>query len=187
VENDQEEVAEMNIKDQIDPQIMDNLNRMLYTLNADRTFVIELHNGKRNATKMPFKFYDMTYEEVNDERCIPYISDYYTEVMVSHYKLPYWLADHGVFIGSVDDLAEIDGRFASNLEKDGGKYLGIMLLKNKKTNLGFIGVAYDNEKYIKSPEEIKEKLNLYAHIITPLLDLTVQKKKYKLVLNNDNE
>ena len=171
------ETADMNIRDQVGPQIMSNLNKLLYSLNADRTFVIELHNGKHNATNMPFKFFDMTYEEINDERSDVYISDNFTQVMVSHYKLPFWLANHHKFLGNVDDLADIDGRFAVNFENFGGKYLCITLLRNRHVNLGFLGVAYNDTANVKPIEEMEAKLAAYEHIIAPLLDLTTQREK----------
>lgn len=179
IEIDKEETTDMNIRDQVGPQIMSNLNKLLYSLDADRAFVIELHNGKHNATNMPFKFFDMTYEEINDERSNVYISDNFYQVMVSHYKLPFWLANNHKFLGNVDDLAEIDGRFAVNFEKYGGKYLCITLLRNKHTNLGFLGVTYNDTEHVKSMEEMEAKLAAYEHIIAPLLDLTTQKEKIR--------
>ena len=185
VVSDQEETVDMDIRDQVTPQISSNLKKLMYSLDSDRACVMELHNGKKNATSLPFKYFDMTYEEIHDERTVPYISQNFLSIMVSHYKLPYYLSDKQVFIGDTKALAEIDPRFAANMEKYDGKYIGIMLLRNNGQNIGFIAVSYDNEKYIKSEEEIKDKLQHYGRIIAPLLDLGTQKTIYKL--NNKND
>ena len=180
ITSDSEEQVDTTIRDQVTPQISYNLKKLLYSLDADRAFVIELHNGKKNATSLPFKYFDMTYEEIHEERVIPYISQNFMEVMVSHYKLPYYLVEKQMFIGDADELAKIDNRYAHNLKKYNGKYTGIFLLKNNGHNIGFIGVSYDDEKYVKSKELIQEKLQHYGRVIAPLLDLGTQKHMLKL-------
>lgn len=178
-----EEQIDMDIRDQVTPQISANLKKLLYGLDADRSFVIELHNGKKNAASLPFKYFDMTYEEIHDERTIPYISQNFLSIMVSHYKLPYYLAEKQFFIGNVEDLAKVDPRFAASFEDFGGKYLGIMLIRNNGQNIGFVGISYDEEKYVHPEYDIKCKLQHYSRIIAPLLDLGAQKIK----LNIDGE
>lgn len=185
VTTDKEERLNMNIRDQVSPQISSYLSRLLYVLDADHSFIIELHNGKKNATSLPFKYYDMTYEEVNDERNTPFVSDSYTNAMVSHYKLPYWLADNTTFIGTTEELSEIDPRFASNMASQNGKYLGMMILRSRGQNIGFIGVSYDHEEYIKDVKVIENKLEEYAKIMAPLLDLGLCKSKINI--NEDDE
>ena len=188
ISSDHEESIDMDIRDQVTPQISNNLRKLLYTLDADRSFVIELHNGKKNATSLPFKFFDMTYEEIHEERPISYISQNYIGLMVSHFKMPYYLVDEQYFIGGAEELAQIDPRLASVFEKNKGKYLGLILLKNEGKEIGFAGVSYTTSaKHIPSDEIIKSRLLYYSRIMSPLLDLGAQKIKLNIKQQNDSE
>lgn len=174
----EEEETNLAIRDHVSPQISTNLRRMLYSLGADRAFVIELHNGKKNATLLPFKYFDMTYEEVNEERAVPYISQNFMNIMVSHYKLPYYLADNSYFVGGCEELSEVDSRFCSNFERFNGKYIAIVIMRNNGKNIGFIGVSYDDGTQIPTnPNEVRQRILSYSRVIAPLLDLGTQKSK----------
>lgn len=101
-----EEKEDMDIRDMVSPKIQKRLASMIYTLDCDRAFAIELHNGKKNATELPFKYFDMTYEEVNDNRHVGNVSQNFVNVMVTHYKLPYYLAENNYFFGTRRGLGE---------------------------------------------------------------------------------
>ena len=45
------------------PAIQKELRLLCYTLNADRVFLFELHNGKKSAGGLPFVYADMSYNE----------------------------------------------------------------------------------------------------------------------------
>jgi hypothetical protein len=64
-----QEKKEESIRDfMVTPKVQKDIEVLLYTLNADRVFIFELHNGKKNLTGLPFKYADMTYEVANRER-----------------------------------------------------------------------------------------------------------------------
>ena len=178
IQADREDEIDLDIRDHVTPQISSDLKKLLYALDADRACVIELHNGKKNATSLPFKYFDMTYEEINDNKSVTYISQNFMSIMVSHYKLPYYIVDNHMFVGSSEDLANVDPRFASNFEKYGGKFMGMVILRNDGKNIGFLAIAYNDTKSIHSNEDIEDKLTYYSKIIAPLLDLGTQKIKF---------
>lgn len=175
LEQSKEEKRDLDIRDMVSPKIQRNLLHMVYELNCDRAFVIELHNGKKNATELPFKFYDMTYEEVNDNRNVKHISQYFINTMVTHYKLPYYLSRKTYFFGTANELSEIDSRFAANFEEHDGKYLGIMILRSNREEIGFLGIAYNDTSCMKSHDVIKKELEKKANVIKDLLDLGIQR------------
>ena len=52
---------------QVDADIRLMLRKLLYALDADRTWLIELHNGSKNLSSgLPFLYGDMRIEEVAD-------------------------------------------------------------------------------------------------------------------------
>ena len=172
-----EEREDMNIRDMVSPKIQRNLHNLVYKLDCDRAFIIELHNGNKNATELPFKFYDMTYEEVNDDRNAKHISQNYLNVLVTHYKLPYYLAKETYFGGTTEELAQIDSRFGENMSADNGKYLGIIILRNSKEEIGFLGVAFD-KRVPENKELVKKELHAQAKVMKELLDLNFQRQNY---------
>lgn len=170
------EKEDLSIRDMVSPKIQKRLTSMVYTLNCDRAFVIELHNGKKNATELPFKYFDMTYEEVNENKHIKHISQHFVDVMTTHYKLPYYLASETYFCGHVSDLEKIDKRFAANFEEQKGAYMAMMVLRVDGEEIGFIGVAYENEEHVVDANKIRKTLETESKLVRDLLDLGTQKR-----------
>ena len=175
VEN-QESKIDMDIREMVSPKIQRCLINMIYTLDCDRAFVIELHNGQKNATELPFKFFDMTYEEVNDERNVRYISQYFFNTMVTHYKFPYYLSKNGQFVGTADELYEVDSRFADNFVEHNGNYLAIVALRSGRDEIGFLGIAYNDSTNVQPRDAIIREIDNKAKVIRDLLDLGFQKQ-----------
>ena len=174
--NAKQEHAKFVARQKVSPKISSELEKMLYRLNADRTFVIELHNGKENATFLPFLYYDMTYEEVNIKSKTERIAQNFQNINVSHFKLPFYLESHFMFVGNSKKIIEIDNNFGANFEKYGSRYGGFIFLKSSGKEIGFLGVSFKHED-VCSDEEIKLTLIEYAQTIAPLLDLEKQLKE----------
>ena len=181
--NDNEK-NDMSIRDMVSPKIQNRLVSMVYTLGCDRAFVIELHNGKKNATELPFKYFDMTYEEVNENRHVKHISDNFTDIMTTHYKLPYYLAAKTYFFGNAEELRKIDKRFAENFEDGNGSYLAMMTIRVSGEEIGFLGVAYEDKMAEIDNERLKRIMERESMVIRDLLDLSTQKAIIHLL---DNE
>lgn len=174
-----ESKIDMDIREMVSPKVQRCLINMVYNLDCDRAFVIELHNGQKNATELPFKFFDMTYEEVNDDKNVRYISEHFFNTMVTHYKLPYYLSKNGKFIGSARELYEVDARFADNFVEYNGKFIAITMLRSGKCDIGFIGVSYDDTVSIKDKDVIMKELDNKARVVRDLLDLGVQRQNLR--------
>ena len=88
--NTKNEEGAMSIReDKVTPTIQKELGILCYTLNADRAFMFELHNGKRNATGLPFRYADMSYEEVNEEKDIESVAMQFQDIPLTLYKYPH--------------------------------------------------------------------------------------------------
>lgn len=188
VPSQHEEEKEMKIRDDVTVKISHELQKMLYNLDADRVCIFELHNGKKNATSLPFRYADMSYEEVNEERSVNYVSDAFQDLSLTHYKIPYFLAQKGSFMCETAELREIDPRFEAHVQKTGGKYFASIILKSSGATIGFLSAFYDNDETIPPRNTIEAKMKVYAQIIAPLLDLNVQKKiKEKKTISQNTE
>ena len=101
------------VRKEVDPKITKTLTRMLYSMNADRVSVLEMHNGKENPTSLPFLYCDMTYEETRDH--VPYVSEEYEDLNMSKFQFPSFLYKNKIFYGSVDEIIEIDKKLGLRL------------------------------------------------------------------------
>jgi hypothetical protein len=97
----------------------------------------------------------MTYEETRGK--IPYIADEYEDMNMSKYTFPQYLYDHRTFIGTIDEIYEIDKKLALRLDANSIKYVGIILIRTT-TDIGFLMVSYTHEPS-KTREEIYAELN----------------------------
>lgn len=176
---ERDEKDDLSIRAQVSPKISRDLVDLIYSLDCDRAFIIELHNGKKNSAELPFEYFDITYEEVNENRHVKHISQYFTDVLVSHYKFPFYLTERTLFMGNAEELKKIDRRFGDNFEEHDGKYLAMITLRSTENDVGFLGVAYNYDNKVKSKEIIKHNLSEKAKIIRELLDLSVQKNNIR--------
>lgn len=150
------------------PKVMLALTRMLNDLDGDRASVLEMHNGKENPTSLPFIYCDMTYEETRGK--IPYVSEEYENLNMSKFTFPTYLWKNRYFVGTVEELYEIDKKLASRLEMNDVKYFGIMIMKNE-IEIGFLMISYNEIPTEFEAHDIHVKLSDYAQEISFYLDL----------------
>ena len=142
---------EENIRDFIvTPKIQNDLKLLTYTLNADRAFLFELHNGKKNTSGLPFRFADMSYEEVNEEKKVDRIAMQFQDIPLTLYKYPHYLQKQKMIIGTINEIEKIDSEFANHIKSVGGVYLGMIYISSGGTPLGFLCVSY--HKYEDVPD-----------------------------------
>ena len=167
-----------NIRDfVVTPKIQHELEILVYSLNAERAFVFELHNGKKNTSGLPFRFADMSYEIVNEEKRVDKVAIEFQNIPLTLYKYPHYLQKQKVMIGTVEEIEMIDEDFARHIKDIGGKYLGMIYLNNNGTPIGFLCVSYHSLEDVPSKEVINNKLTEYGKMITHLLDLRVHTEK----------
>ena len=174
-----QEKKEEGIRDYVvTPKVQKDIEILLYTLNADRVFIFELHNGKKNISGLPFKYADMTYEVANRERGVDRCFTKYQDVPLTMYKYPDYLHNKKFMIGTVDEIKRIDYEFAKCIEEDGGEYLAMVYINGSDgTPLAFLGVSYHDKKYAPADDVIEEKLKSYGKTVGELIDLKVQINK----------
>lgn len=155
----------------IKPQIDSLLQATLYDLNADRAFVIEMHNGTNNVSGLPFLYGEMTYENVAEG--ITHIEDDYTNVNLSRFSFPTYLEKEHIWMGSVEELTEVDKKLAQRLISNDVTYIAIANIHGIKNELGFFGVTYCNGKEPKSQHDILQKMIKNTQLLSTLLDSAI--------------
>ena len=168
---------EENIRDfVVTPKIQNDLKLLTYTLNADRAFLFELHNGKKNTCGLPFRFADMSYEEVNEEKKVDRIAMQFQDIPLTLYKYPHYLQRQKMMIGTIDEIEKVDHEFANHIKSVGGVYLGMVYISSGGTPLGFLCVSYHKYEDVPDPALIEKKLNEHDKTLTQLLDLDIVMK-----------
>jgi hypothetical protein len=166
---------EENIRDLvITPKIQKNLDAILYTLNADRAYLIEFHNGKKNTTGLPFRYMDVSYEVTNQESKATKIGMYYQNVPTTLYKFPYYLQEHKYYIGTIDDFGKVDADLAKQMSANFAKYFAVIALNSDGTPVGYLGISWCDIESVPDINVIKNKLYLYDKTFSQLLDLRIQ-------------
>lgn len=172
--NEKREEKGLDLRDdKVTPKIQKEIEVLCYTLDADRVFIFEMHNGKKNSSGLPFRYADMSYEEVNDAKHIQRCAINFQNVPLTLYKFPHYVAEHGYMFGTVEDVAKIDNGFAEEILELGGKYVAIAYITSNGVPLGFLGVAFHNKPEFKD-EYVKGIIESHSRVITPLLDLRMQ-------------
>lgn len=172
--NEKREEKGLDLRDdKVTPKIQKEIEVLCYTLDADRVFIFEMHNGKKNSSGLPFRYADMSYEEVNDAKHIQRCAINFQNVPLTLYKFPHYVAEHGYMFGAVEDVAKIDNGFAEEILELGGKYVAIAYITSNGVPLGFLGVAFHNKPEFKD-EYVKGIIESHSRVITPLLDLRMQ-------------
>ena len=166
---------EENMRDfVITPKIQKNLDAILYTLNADRAYLIEFHNGKKNTTGLPFRYMDVSYEVTNEESKATKIGMYYQNIPTTLYKFPYYLQEHKYYIGTIDDFGRVDADLAKQMSANFAKYFAVIALNSDGTPVGYLGISWCDTESVPDINTIKNKLYLYDKTFSQLLDLRIQ-------------
>ena len=172
------EVSEQeNLRDfVVSPKVQHDIDVILYTLNADRVFIFELHNGKKNISGLPFRYADMSYEVANREAGVDRCYRNYQDIPLNMYTYPHHLFKTKIFIGTVDEIEKIDYDFAKSIREDGGKYIALCYLNGIDGPLGFLGVSFHRLDNLPDSAILESKLKEYGSKISELLDMKAQLK-----------
>ena len=160
--------AAVEARRNIRPEIDDILGRTLSYLNADRIFVIELHNGTNNTAGLPFVYGEMTYEEVKNG--VTHIDEDYTSLNLSRFEFPMYLRLNREFCGSIEELRKVDDKLATRMTSNDVTYFGIISIHGLTNELGYFGVSYCNGSKPASMNEIREQLTIGSQKLSILLD-----------------
>lgn len=169
----------------VTPKVQHDIEVLLYTLGADRVFIFELHNGKKNMSGLPFRYADMSYEITNKEKGIVRCYKKFQDVPLNMYTFPNYLYKNKLFVGTIDEIEKVDYEFAKTIKEEGGKYTLMVYLNGSEEPIGFLGVTFHSLENLPDNELITSKLKSYGNTISELLDLQVQLSKRKNISNSN--
>lgn len=149
------------------PQIIENLSDLRYETGADRSFIMETHNGGTNLGNMPFIYVDLTYSD--PRATTSWLIDEYKNVRISRYPFAYKVYIENSWVGNLSEIKDIDPELYYRLEKEGAKYLGFMIIHGQCNPSGVIGVAY-TESDAKDKIFIEKTLMKYSSRISQLIN-----------------
>ena len=163
----------------VTPKVQHDIAVLMYTLDADRVFIFELHNGKKNITGLPFRYVDMSYEVANRENGVDRCYRKYQDVPLNMYTFPSYMYKEKFFVGTADEVEAFDYDFAKCMKEDGGKYVSFIYLNGTDEPLGFMGISFHRADNLPDDKVIESKMRTFGSKISELIDLNVQLKKVK--------
>ena len=142
-----------------------------------RDFVITPKIQKNlDATGLPFRYMDISYEVINQETKATKIGMQYQNIPTTLYNFPYYMEKNRIYIGTVDNFKKIDLDLGEQMEKNLAKYFAIISLNSDGTPIGYLGLTWCDKEGIPSNDLIKTKLKAYERVFSQLLDLRIQMK-----------
>ena len=130
---------------QVDADIRLMLRKLLYALDADRTWLIELHNGSKNLSSgLPFLYGDMRIEEVADS--INNVDDEYTDFSLSKYPFIAKIFEGGYFYGHIESMREFDERLYYKFKSNDVNEIALLALYQGDKPLGVLGISFCGDK-----------------------------------------
>lgn len=130
---------------QADAEIRYEVSELLHEVNADRVWVIELHNGSKNLSSgLPFIYGKMMPEEVADG--IPHVDDEYQDFELAKYPFVSNILQRGYYYGSVESIFEADRRIYYQFKKNDVNEIALMALRCGKKPLGILGISFCGTK-----------------------------------------
>ena len=164
-----------NVRESITtPKVQHDIEVLLYSLGADRVFIFEMHNGKKNTSGLPFTYADMSYEVANRERNIDRCYMKFQDIPLTMYTFPEYMRKNKFFMGTTEDLQEIDYEFGKYVKEEGGKYFVMIYMYGENGALGFLGLSFHDMQNVPDPIALENKVKSYGATIGELLDLQKQ-------------
>jgi hypothetical protein len=159
--------VEMTMRNNIKPLVSQLLRDAINQMNADRAFVIELHNGSNNTAGLPFIHASMTYEVV--ARNIEPIDEDYQNISLTRFVFSEYLHQHDLWFGPIDEFLKLDPKMGKRLKNNGATYLVITTIRSETCEIGYFGFLY----YDDAQHEVskKEQMEFIVHAVQKLSKL----------------
>jgi hypothetical protein len=160
---------EFRVKE-INPRVEAILYKLMLCTNADRVFILEMHNGVQNPTGLPFAYADMTYEAMKSDSTESVMFDY-ERLNLSKYPFSGYISKNKIFFGKVSEINSIDKRLQDKLINGNVNFLGIYSLTSSDVEIGWVGISFLNDNEPKNPTIVKGHLLNASQKISILLDI----------------
>lgn len=165
------EKHEKGIKQRLeaDPHIRVLLADFRTSVNADRAYILEAHNGGTNLNNLPFLYADLTYMDPRNK--YDYIESEYKNFRLSRYPWASYVIEHGYWFGPIEDCMESDPELYYRLKNEDVAYMGMFVMHGKNglptACLGVIfktnedGITPTTRDVIKQMQIYASQINVY--------------------------
>lgn len=137
---------------ELDRQIKNNLPTYLYKYRADRVWIIQYHNGIMDWQHGTMRF-ELTRSNLES------VQTQYNDFNLTWLNLPYYLKDHNLFVGSLNELQKYDRILYEQLAKNHISYLACILIRdNTGKDIGIFGVTWASTPTDIDVETIVQRL-----------------------------
>ena len=159
----------------VDPKIRNYLMEMKAELGADRTYILETHNGGTNLANLPFLYVDLTYAEPRNN--LSWLEMEYNNLRLSRYPWADYVYNHGFWFGPISDTEAIDSELNQRFSKEGVSYMGMVMMYGEDSMpSGTLGVVYEHDCDRPSDVEVLRIMQKYSNIISKLLENKIEQK-----------
>lgn len=171
---EQKHAKEIEYRLKVEPQVREILRTVLIQNHASRAFLMELHNGSKNLTGLPFYYGDIKLEETLST--VERVDEGYQNLSLSRFPFFTKCYEDTVWEGSIEDMRKIDDRFASRLESEDVKYIVFYVVHGITAPIGFLGVVFtnDNTEAINY-DELRKNCYIAIPKISNLMDMSSQR------------
>ena len=154
---------------QADPQIRSLLSDFRSSINADRAYILEAHNGGSNLNNLPFLYADLTYMDPRNKYDI--IESEYKNFRLSRYPWVSYVIEHGYWYGPIEDCMESDPELYYRLKNEEVAYMGMYVMYGKNgLPTACLGVIFKEKEDIPSVREVIKSMQVYSNQINVLLN-----------------
>ncbi len=154
---------------QADPQIRSLLSDFRSSINADRAYILEAHNGGSNLNNLPFLYADLTYMDPRNKYDI--IESEYKNFRLSRYPWASYVIEHGYWYGPIDDCMESDPEMYYRLKNEEVAYMGMYVMHGKNgLPTACLGVIFKEKEDVPSAREVIKSMQVYSNQINVLLN-----------------
>lgn len=154
---------------QADPQIRSLLSDFRSSINADRAYILEAHNGGSNLNNLPFLYADLTYMDPRNKYDI--IESEYKNFRLSRYPWASYVIEHGYWYGPIDDCMESDPEMYYRLKNEEVAYMGMYVMHGKNgLPTACLGVIFKEKEDVPSVREVIKSMQVYSNQINVLLN-----------------
>src|SRR5574344_417951 len=167
--------AKQNLRREISPKVTSILREVIIETGAERSFVLECHNGVSNSMGIPFNYADMTYEQTNGSAMN--IKDEFNSVLLSKYTLSDEVHAEGCWYGTLNEMKKIAPRLASRVSGCNGEYVAIAALYDESGNeFGVVGFSYSDSTKVPEKLNISSILNKNSQKISQVFSQVVREE-----------
>ena len=152
-------------------QLNGELNETLMELHADRAFFIEYHNSVKSLQGAPFAYGSMSFEKLHPNRDVMFMADEYSDFPLTKYEMVTYLYENKIFIGTIDELMEIDMRLATKLQASNVTQVALIEVWGDNQPLGILGVTWSEHEVLSTyGDKIKNIIYQHSHKVRSILN-----------------